>query len=293
VSAAALVLLGIKISIVITVLGIGLSTTRSDATSVFRDPAQLVRSLLAMQVIVPLFAILVVRTFDLEIPVKIALVALAVSPVPPIWPKRTLQAGGELAYTIGLLVASSVLSILIIPSAVALIESIFSVPMRISPASIASIVFVTVIIPLFVGIEIRRVWPRFANRASEMVTKAGFALLVLCALPLLVKSLPAIGSLIGNGTLLTMIALVLVGLGAGHLLGGPVEGERTVLGLACATRHPAIALTIATANFPNEKFVPAAIVLYLLVSFIVSTPYVLWNKRHADRSHRPILAALR
>jgi hypothetical protein len=29
------------------------------------------------------------------------------------------------------------------------------------------------------------------------------------------------------------------------------------------------------------------------VSFIVSTPYVLWNKRHADRSHRPIMAALR
>jgi BASS family bile acid:Na+ symporter len=292
VSAAALVLLGIKISIVITVLGIGLSTTRGDATSVFRDPVQLVRSLLAMQVIVPLFAILVVRTFDLEIPVKIALIALSVSPVPPIWPKRTLQAGGELAYTIGLLVASSLLSILIIPSAVYMMESIFSVPLRMSPASIGSIVFVTVILPLFVGIEIRRLWPRFANRASETVTKAGFALLVLCALPLLVKSLPAMASLIGNGTLLTMIALVLVGLGAGHLLGGPVEGERTVLGLASATRHPAIALTIATANFPNE-LVPAAIVLYLLVSFIVSTPYVVWNKRHADRSHRPILAALR
>ena len=166
-SAAALVLLGIKISIVITVLGIGLSTTRDDATSVFRHPAQLVRSLLAMQVIVPLFAILVARTFDLEIPVKIALVALSVSPVPPIWPKRTLQAGGELAYTIGLLVASSLLSILIIPSAVEMIEGIFSVPMRMSPASIGNVVFVTVIVPLFAGIEIRRLWPRFANRASR------------------------------------------------------------------------------------------------------------------------------
>jgi BASS family bile acid:Na+ symporter len=290
VSAAALVLLGIKISIVITVLGIGLSTRRGDATSVFRDPAQLVRSLLAMQVIVPLFAIFVVRTFDLEIPVKIALVALSVSPVPPIWPKRTLQAGGEQAYTIGLLVASSTLSILIIPSAVEMMESIFSVPVRVSPASIGNVAFVTVLLPLFVGIEIRRLWPRFANRASETVIKTGFALLVLCAVPLLVKSLPAMASLIGNGTLLTMIALVLVGLGAGHLLGGPVEGERTVLGLACATRHPAIALTIAMANFPNERLVPAAIILYLLVSFIVSTPYVMWNKRHADQSHRPIMA---
>lgn len=289
-SAAALVLIGVKISIVITVLGLGLSTKPGHATSLFKDPPQLVRSLLAMQVIVPLFAILIVRTFDLDAPVKIALVALSVSPVPPIWPKRTLHAGGEEAYTIGLLEASAVLSILIIPIAIAIMQSIFSVPLRTSPISIGTVAFATVIAPLFVGIEVRHFWPRFAHRAAGAVTNTGFALLIVCALPLLWKSLPAIASLIGNGTLLTMIALVLVGLGAGHLLGGPKEGDRTVLGLACAMRHPAIALALATANFPNEKLAPAAIVLYLIVSFIVSTPYVMWSKRHADRSHRPIMA---
>lgn len=289
-SPAALVVLGVKISIVITVLGLGLSTRRGDATSVLKDPPQLVRSLLAMQVIVPLFAIIIARTFDLDPPVKIALVALSVSPVPPIWPKRTLQAGGEQAYTIGLLEASAVLSILIIPIAVAIMQNIFSVPLRTSAMSIGTIAFLTVIAPLFVGIEIRRVWPRFAQRAADAVIKTGFALLIVCAIPLLWRSLPAVASLIGNGTLLTMIALVLVGLGAGHLLGGPLESDRTVLGLACAMRHPAIALALATANFPNEKLVPAAIVLYLIVSFIVSTPYAMWSKRHTDRSHRPIMA---
>ena len=289
-STAALVLLGLKISIVITVLGLGLSTARGDATSVFRDPPQLVRSLLGMQVIVPLFAILIARTFDLDPPVKIALVALSVSPVPPIWPKRSLHAGGEQAYTIGLLFTSAVLSILIIPSAIEMMQSIFSIPLRTSAASVGNVAFLTILAPLLIGVEIRRLWPEFAHRWTHGVVTAGFALLILCAIPLLGKTLPGMLSLIGNGTLLTMIAFVLVGLGTGHVLAGPTPKERTVLALACATRHPAIALTIAMANFPNEKLVPAAIVLYLLVSVVVSVPYLKWLNRHADQSHRPIMA---
>ena len=287
---AALIVLGIKISIALTVLGIGLSTMRGDALSLFRDPARLVRSLIAMQLIVPLFAILVARTFDLEMPVKIALVALAVSPVPPIWPKRSIQTGGEETYTIGLLVASVVLSIVIVPIAVAVFQSIFSMPLQTSPADVGEVAFATVLAPLFVGIEIRRLWPQFARRVAPKVTNIGFALLVACALPLLFRAFPSFAILIGNGTLLTMIAFVLVGLGAGHLLGGPSDNQRTVLALASATRHPAIALAVATANFPNEKLVPAAVLLYLLVSVIVSTPYLMWSKRHADQSHRPIMA---
>ena len=288
-SLAAFIMLGIKISIVITVLGLGLSTAPGHATSLFHDPIRLVRSLLAMQLIVPLAAIFVDRTFEIEPAVKIALLCLSVSPVPPIWPRRSMQAGGEEAYTIGLLVASAALSILIIPVTLEIIQSIFSVSLRTSPLAIANVALLTIIAPLLIGIEIRKLWPRFAHRVAPRVISIGFGLLVLCVIPLVVKLSPAIGSLIGDGTVLAMIAIALVGVGAGHLLGGPTESDRLVLALASATRHPAIALTIATANFPDEKLVPAAVVLYLLVSFAVTTPYLKWSKRHADQ-HRPIMA---
>ncbi|HEY2379280.1 MAG TPA: hypothetical protein VGH98_25080 [Gemmatimonadaceae bacterium] len=287
---AQLILLGTKLSIIITVLGLALSTARGDATSLFREPARLASSMIAMLLIMPIFAILLARTFDLDAPVKIALIALSVSPVPPIWPKRSIQAGGEASYTIGLLVASAIGSIVIIPIAVAIIQNIFSVPLHASVAAVSNVALMTVLAPLFIGIEIRRLWPRFAHRVASQVVKAGFTVLVLCALPLLFKLLPALAALIGDGTLLIMIAFVLVGLGAGHLLGGPTDNDRMVLALASATRHPAIALTIATANFPNEKLVPAAVILYLLVSVIVTTPYLKWSKRHAEERHRPIMA---
>jgi BASS family bile acid:Na+ symporter len=86
-------------------------------------------------------------------------------------------------------------------------------------------------------------------------------------------------SLVGNGTLLAMVLLVLVGLAAGHLLGGPDPEDRTVLALSTATRHPAIAIAIAHANFPDQKLAPAAVLLYVVVSVIAGMPYLKWAKR--------------
>jgi BASS family bile acid:Na+ symporter len=52
-----------------------------------------------------------------------------------------------------------------------------------------------------------------------------------------------------------------------------------VLALSTASRHPGVALAIAHANFPDEKLAPAAVLLYLIVSGIVSLPYLRWNRR--------------
>lgn len=45
-----------------------------------------------------------------------------------------------------------------------------------------------------------------------------------------------------------------------------------------ACRHPPIALRIAAANLPDERF-GRTIILYLLVSAIVGIPYVAWQRR--------------
>ena len=70
---------------------------------------------------------------------------------------------------------------------------------------------------------------------------------------------------------------VIVGLTIGHFLGGPKH--RTSLALSTATRHPGIALALAQANFPAEKLVAAAVLLYLIVNALVSIPFLLWTKR--------------
>ena len=70
---------------------------------------------------------------------------------------------------------------------------------------------------------------------------------------------------------------------AGHALGGPSREERAVLALTTACRHPAIAIAVAGANFPHERLVPAAVLLYLLVNVLLSAGYILLLRqtRHA------------
>ena len=43
-----------------------------------------------------------------------------------------------------------------------------------------------------------------------------------------------------------------------------------MLALATASRHPALALAIAHANFPEQKLAAPAVLLYLIVSGIVT-----------------------
>jgi BASS family bile acid:Na+ symporter len=113
------------------------------------------------------------------------------------------------------------------------------------------------------------------------------ALLILGALPAIIATLPAIVSLLGNGTLAAMVLLAAVGLAAGHLLGGPDRDDRTVLALATSSRHPGVAIAIAATCFPDdEKGVVAAVLLYLIVNALLSTPYQIWARhQHAKLAH--------
>jgi BASS family bile acid:Na+ symporter len=270
----------LKTSIFMTVFGLALNATTDDALYLFRRPSELVRSLLSMNVVMPLFASALAVAFNLHQAVEIALITLAVSPVPPILPKKELKAGGHASYAIGLLVAAGVLAIVFVPMAVELLGRVFGRSTHISVATVAQLVLLTVLLPLAAGIAVRRFAPAFADRIARPISLVAAVLLIASALPILFTASQAITSLIGNGTIIAIAAFVIFGLTVGHLLGGPEPEDRTVLALSTASRHPGIALAIASASFPGQKLVLAAVLLYLIVNVIVSLPYLNWRRRH-------------
>src|SRR6476661_5819547 len=117
-----IILLVLKASIMLAVFAIGLKATFADATFLFRRPGQLLRAFLSMNVLMPLVALALGAPFDLHPAIKIALVVMSVSPTPPMLPNKALKAGGTGAYTIGLLVAAAVLSIIVIPLSMAVFQ---------------------------------------------------------------------------------------------------------------------------------------------------------------------------
>lgn len=275
--------IAIKASLMLMVLSFGLKASPADATYLFRNPAQLVRAILSMDVVVPLIAIGLATGFNLEPPVKIALVTLALAPLPPVFFKKPIKAGGTMSYTIGLFVTATLVAVVFIPLALELIEHGTSIPLAMPMSAIWTLVFSSLLLPLVVGIVINRFAPAFAQAAAGPTGMTGMILLVVAVIPILVQVWPAMMSLVGNGVLLAMVIFAVLALASGHLLGGPNSYERPVLALASAARHPGIAIAIAHTNFPDQKLAPAAVLLYLIVSGVVTTGYLKWVERRRAR----------
>ena len=103
---AILVSVVLKVSIILLVFSFGLDVTFQEATYLLRRAGLLLRSLLAMNVVMPLVATALVVAFDLNPAVKIALVTLSVSPVPPFLPRQGVAVGSS-SFTFSLLVVEA------------------------------------------------------------------------------------------------------------------------------------------------------------------------------------------
>ena len=269
----------IRTSLFAVVVSLGMASSWRDATWLTRSPALLVRSLLSMQVLTPLLAIGLAVALPLHPGVKAAIVVLSLSPVPPILPGKELQVGGNRPFAISLLAVSAALAIVVIPASLALLDNFSPLSLGIAPSVIAKLVATSVFIPLVVGLIIGTVAPSLGLRASPFVAKAGMGLLILGILPPLIVALPAMRGLLGDGTLAVCAVLCLTALLIGHLLGGPDRGDRTVLALSTAMRHPAIAIALAKSNFGDEPLAVPAILLYVLVAVVIRVPYLRMSAR--------------
>ena len=283
-TAAQLVSLGIQLSMAIGVFCVAMDATPEAVRRLIRQPGLLTRMLLAMFVIMPLFAVALAGAFDLRTDLEIALVCLALSPVPPILPSKQIKAGGTSSHVLALLAVSAVASVVFVPLALWLLGLALGRRLEVPEGSIVQIAVTSLLLPLAAGVIVRHFAPDFARRIARKLALAANVLLLVTVLPVLFSAWRNILALFGSFTLLAILAFVAVGLAAGHLLGGPVEGDRTVLALATATRHPAVAIAIAHAVAPHQNRVGAAVILYLVVATIFSMPYVRWRRKGAEEA---------
>src|SRR5262245_15876474 len=269
----------IIVSIFLMMFALGLKSAPGDATDLLRHPRLLVRSLVAMYLVMPLIVIVMVASFELRHEVKVALVALALSPVPPFLPDKQLKLVTRTKYVYGLLVTTSVIAIVLAPVTLRSVRASFGIESSMTPVDVLRTVLVTVLAPLALGMLVRWRWPAFAARISTRVNIVGASLLAVASVLELATQGPELLSLIGDGTVLAIVAFTILGLAVGHVLGGPQSDERTALALATAARHPAVAIGIVLAAFPDEELAPTAVLLAVLVSTIAAAPYTAWRKR--------------
>jgi BASS family bile acid:Na+ symporter len=292
VNLAALIPLLLSASMGLVVLSIGMRTPAGETTYLLQHRDLLLRSVVSMNVVMPLLVVLAVLIFNLAPAIKIAIAALALSPVPPILPGAQTKAGGGHAYIISLLVMMAVLSIVIVPLGVLGLGQIFEIDGVVGMRVIAPAVLISVIVPLLIGLVLNAWVPDLAAKAYKPVALVGAAALVLALVPVLVAQWAEIVAAFGNGTLVVLTIFSLAGVAVGHCLGGPDPDNRSVLALATSARHPGVALATTAVLFPDQPGVLAVVVIHVVLAALVTLPYARWRQRlHGDhRRHSEVTA---
>ena len=117
-----LIMLAFLVSINCVVFGFGLKATFEDMLYLVRRPGLLARSLLSVFVIMPVVAVVLDRLFVFRPEVEIGLVTLALSPVPPLLPRKLGKAGEDSSYVLGLMATLALLSIVFVPLSIEILQ---------------------------------------------------------------------------------------------------------------------------------------------------------------------------
>src|SRR5262249_7631541 len=158
---------------------LALRSQPGDLTYLLRNPGLLARSVLAMFVVMPLVAAGIAAAVHLKLAIEVALILLAVSPVPPVLPGKQAKAGGDLSYALGLLMFSAILAILTVPLSVFLIGKAFGKEAVVPMAVVAKTVGLSVILPLLIGVLIRTFAPAAGLKIAGPLSKIATILLLL------------------------------------------------------------------------------------------------------------------
>ena len=246
-----------------------------------------------MYVLTPLIAVLLVLVFNAPLPVKIAVLLMAISAGAPALPKKLFKLGANPPYVYSLAVIMALLAIVTVPLSLAALSAFFDRDASVPLGQVATVITTGFLAPLLAGMVVRYFWPTLAERIGEpLITAAGIVLLVLILLIVATNFSVIVG--IGVPAFLLIVVMTLASLAVGHVLGGPDPNDRTTLAVACATRFPALGLLIASLNFPNAKPLPI-VVAYLLTANLTVIPYMRWRKtqRGAQNVGQASVAAAR
>lgn len=262
----------------------GLRARHPGGQPLWRRPLLLCRCLATILVIVPLWALAVVRIVPVAPVVGagllIAVIAVGIGPVAGL--KRMDPRAPDAGHALELNIEVLGLSILFVPAAFSALALLYGRRVGIDPWEVAKVVLLRALLPLVVGLAVARLAPRLAERAGPVLgkgTRLVFALLVAVALAATWRQLLSIGATGWLAGLLVASGSVLIG----HLLGGPEPGSRATLAAASAMRFPALGLLLASVTAQPARLT-AVVLAYVICAFVAVSLYELWLAVRRRRS---------
>jgi predicted Na+-dependent transporter len=264
-------------------LGLGL---RAEALATVRDrPALVARVLVGSCLLVPLAAVLLLKFsmgFSLSPSARYGIALMALCPSAPLTLRKAGKAGGDAQLAAALQVCAAIAAIVSVPLMASGFRAVFGIEgWTILPRDVAAQVGQAQVLPLMLGLLLRRFQPQWADRLNRPLNALANALLLVLIVAVLVKLGPKLLPFVGGEGVALVFMGVMVGiaLAIGFVMAGPRRRERITISLVTSMRNPGLALLFATTYgeaLPNVKL---AILVYLLLTVLLSAPLLKWLRR--------------
>ena len=245
-----------------------------------RWPALPLRVLLGSCLLVPVVGLLLLHTpwsWSMAKPVRTAIGLMAICPSAPLALRRATGAGGDHQLAALLQEGAALLAIITVPMMALLFRWSFGLDgWEVRPIDVALQVGQVQVLPLLLGLVMRRWRPHLAERLRTPLERLANGLLILLVVALLLKLGPSLWTFL-SGNLVALIAMVLMAMASlliGWALGGARSRHRMTTSLVTAMRNPGLALLFASRYGEALSGLGLAISLYALVTLVVSLPLV-------------------
>ena len=275
----------VAVTVFTVMLALGTGLAPGELRWIWRRPGPMVRGLFAVLVAVPAAAFIVTRVLELPRLAEIGILLMAISPGAPVALHRSLAAGGHRAFAPSLQIAAVMLAVVSMPLSIAVLSHFYVADASIAPEHVGRQVFVAQLLPLGLGIALRRASPSFAARLEPRLKRTGTVML-LATVALVALDFWEVTVTAGVPVLTAVVVVTVAALAIGHALGGPDPAMRTAVAIISAARNPGLALLVATLNAAPPA-INATILAYLLVSVVVVVPYAAWRGWKGARTPPP------
>ena len=266
--------LSVLVFVVSSMLAMGMSQRFASVIAPLRRPLPVVLALVVNFALSPLLALALSRIIPLQPAHAAGLLLLSAAAGAPFLPKLAEFCGGNLPYSLALMLLLMGGSTIFMPLALPLL-----VPeMDADPWAIARPLLLFMLIPLGIGFALVLAGASWMNRLLTFVRAVSNLSLVLLVVLFIGLNLKTLLGTFGSFAIATYTVYLLAIMTAAYLLGAADAPTRNVFALGAGCRNLAAALVIARANSDDP-----AVTVMLIVAFAVSLVVLLGFARAARR----------
>lgn len=274
-------------SLIIIMLGMGLSLIVEDFRRIFVQPKAIVLGLVNQIVLLPLIGFLIARAFNLPVEIAVGIMILAACPGGPTSNLIAHLAKGDLALSVSLTAASSVITILTIPFIINWSLEYFMEEGQVIQLDVLDTILkimVIIVIPVGIGMLIRRYKAQFADRMAKPVRIASGVVLALVIFGIVLKEKDNFISYFeqaGVAALVLNVVTMAVGYYSAKLL-KVSRRQATSIAIESGIQNGTLAITIAVVMLGESAFAIAPAVYSLIMFFTGGAAIYMGVKRSVE-----------